>query len=124
LIREAQIALAAGNAAGSVVSDSGLYRRDSTEAGYRAFMEPSGRNPWQRWQIRAPRKGLKFAKPLPWVATGYRGNAMVRTGSTVRVRQRALQNPPQISVLHTRRTIRSEQVDLNDKPFEAAVELG
>jgi hypothetical protein len=34
---------------------------------------------------------LRQAKPLPWVATGCRGDAMVRRGSTVRVRQRALQ---------------------------------
>src|SRR5215207_3622312 len=47
LIREARIALAAGNAVGSVVAVSGLYRRDSTGAGYGAFMESSGRNPWQ-----------------------------------------------------------------------------
>jgi len=47
LIQEAQIALAARNAVGSVVAGSGLYRRGSTGPGYGAFMEPSGRNPWQ-----------------------------------------------------------------------------
>jgi hypothetical protein len=32
-------------------------------------------------------------EPLPWVATGCRRGSMVRRGSTVRVRQRALQRP-------------------------------
>jgi hypothetical protein len=37
--------------------------------------------------------GSDTRKPLPWVATGCRKRHMVRRGSTVRVRQRALQKP-------------------------------
>ena len=37
------------------------------------------------------RNGENERKPLPWVATGCRDPKMVRRGSTVRVRQRALQ---------------------------------
>src|SRR5438094_8363282 len=44
-------------------------------------------------QIACARKRRKQAKPLPWVATGCRSKYMVRRGSTVRVRQRALQRP-------------------------------
>src|SRR5215207_124403 len=44
-------------------------------------MEPSGRN---RSQMGGRGEGLRQAKPLPWVA-------IVERGSTVRVRQRALQ---------------------------------
>src|SRR5215218_9683996 len=51
-----------------------------------AFMEPSGRNRW-KWSGRESGSDRRIA--LPWVATGCRGNAMVRRGSTVRVRQRA-----------------------------------
>jgi hypothetical protein len=38
-------------------------------------------------------KGQIKPKPLPWVATGCRRERMVRRGSAVRVRQRALQKP-------------------------------
>jgi hypothetical protein len=38
------------------------------------------------------RNRVNKPKLLPWVATGCRGRQMVRRGSTVRVRQRALQN--------------------------------
>jgi hypothetical protein len=44
-----------------------------------------------RWQIGRPRNGGIKPKPLPPVATSCRGTLMVRRGSTVRVRQRALQ---------------------------------
>src|SRR2546429_5794338 len=37
--------------------------------------------------------GENKPKPLPWVATGCVRSSMVRRGSTVRVRQRALQRP-------------------------------
>jgi hypothetical protein len=49
-----------------------------------------------RWQV--GRRGSRQNKPKPLlsVATGCHGNAMVRRGSTVRVRQRALK-PPQNS---------------------------
>src|SRR5919201_5202378 len=40
---------------------------------------------------RSLRNGRNKRKPLPWVATGCRLERMVRRGSTVRVRQRALQ---------------------------------
>jgi hypothetical protein len=43
----------------------------------------------RKWDRRE--SGSNRRKPLPWVATGCRGKAMVRRGSTVRVRQRALQ---------------------------------
>jgi hypothetical protein len=38
-------------------------------------------------------------KPLPWVATSCRAQRMVRRGSTVRVRQRALQKPRKAALL-------------------------
>ena len=38
--------------------------------------------------------GSDKRKPLPWVATRCLSRSMVRRGSTVRVRQRALQNRP------------------------------
>jgi hypothetical protein len=38
--------------------------------------------------------GSDRPKPLPWVATGCRRDGMVRRGSTVRVRQRALKDLP------------------------------
>jgi hypothetical protein len=44
-----------------------------------------------RSQIAQAQTPPKQAKPLPWVATGCRKQRMVRRGSTVRVRQRALQ---------------------------------
>jgi hypothetical protein len=57
-------------------------------------MEPRGCNPWQ---ISRKFDGLKDRRntrePLPWVATGCLRSSMVRRGSTVRVRQRALQKP-------------------------------
>ena len=47
----------------------------------------TGRKPLRRGSGRDKRK------PLPWVATSCRSQRMVRRGSTVRVRQRALQKP-------------------------------
>jgi hypothetical protein len=44
------------------------------------------------WQMGEPQERPKQAKSVA-VATGCRGNAMVRRGSTVRVRQRTLQSP-------------------------------
>jgi hypothetical protein len=68
-----------------------------------AFMEPRGCN-W--WQSAANRRGRGSAenkpKPLPWVATGCPPKYMVRRGSTVRVRQRALQRPREDSPLPER----------------------
>jgi hypothetical protein len=49
-------------------------------------MEPSGR----KWE--GAENGSDKRKPLPSVATGCLSRSMVRRGSTVRVRQRALQN--------------------------------
>ena len=60
-----------------------------------AFMEPSGRNRWQPVANGAAAKTAQTVEPLPWVATGCRVNAIVRRGSTVRVRQRALTKAPQ-----------------------------
>ena len=40
-----------------------------------------------------PKNGSDKRKPLPWVATSCLSRSMVRRGSTVRVRQRALQSP-------------------------------
>src|SRR6266540_842345 len=44
--------------------------------------------------------GSNKRKPLPWVATSCRDPKMVRRGSTVRVRQRALQSPSKSGVSH------------------------
>jgi hypothetical protein len=47
-----------------------------------------------RSQIEPPREPQRNKpKPLPWVATACRDERMVRRGSTVRVRQRALKSP-------------------------------
>ena len=57
-------------------------------------MEPSGRN--QRQPVAnppCPKPAATSQKRLPRVATGCRSERMVRRGSTVRVRQRALQKP-------------------------------
>jgi hypothetical protein len=43
----------------------------------------------RKWDGRE--NGSNARKPLPWVATGCRSGRMVRRGSTVRVRQRALE---------------------------------
>jgi hypothetical protein len=55
-------------------------------------MEPSGRN-WEQPVANATvsKNGSNGLKLLPWVATGCRDPKMVRRGSTVRARQRALQ---------------------------------
>jgi Winged helix DNA-binding domain len=52
---------------------------------------PAGATSGNQWQ--SPRRGKRQNKPnlLPSVASGCRGRQMVRRGSTVRVRQRALQ---------------------------------
>ncbi len=67
--------------------------RDSAR-GDGAFMEPRGCN---RLATGRKSNGLKnrrnTRKPLPCVATSCHLERMVRRGSTVRVRQRALQNP-------------------------------
>jgi hypothetical protein len=54
-------------------------------------MEPSGRN-WSQPVAdgAAPTKAQNKRKPLPWVATGCLSRSMVRRGSAVRVRKRAL----------------------------------
>src|ERR671922_2351514 len=55
-------------------------------------MEQSGRNGWQPVTNGAPSKTAQTREiRLPWVATSCRVPKMVRRGSTVRVRQRALQ---------------------------------
>src|SRR6266571_2971584 len=46
-----------------------------------------------QWQSVGRKSGRNKPKPLPWVATGCRSKYMVRRGSPVRVRKRALQNP-------------------------------
>jgi hypothetical protein len=46
-----------------------------------------------------PENGSNKPKPLPWVATSCRAPKMVRRGSTVRVRQRALQKPRKTRLL-------------------------
>ena len=78
LIREAQIALAAGNAVGSVVAGSGLYRRDSTGARMERLWSPSGRNPWQPVANSRAAKTAQIRETVAVGATGCRGNAMVR----------------------------------------------
>ena len=66
----------------------------------RRHPEQTGRRqgrPWSQavatshnwWQMGEPQERPKQAKALPWLATGCRGNAMVRRGSTVRARRRA-----------------------------------
>jgi hypothetical protein len=50
----------------------------------------AGATSGNRWQMHEPRKWLNKLKPLPPVATSCRSERMVRRGSTVRVRQRAL----------------------------------
>jgi hypothetical protein len=77
----------------SRVSTSSVRRVD-TRGTDGAFMEPRGCNRWQS-AANAPREKPARTKPRPlrWVATGCRSQRMVRRGSTVRVRQRALQTP-------------------------------
>jgi hypothetical protein len=73
-----------------------LTRGQVVDRGQRdgAFMEPRGCNRSQPVAKRIARKRAKTSrKPLPWVATSCRKQRMVRRGSTVRVRQRALQKP-------------------------------
>jgi hypothetical protein len=54
-------------------------------------MEPSSRNQWQSAANGLSAKNRENRRnPLPWVATGCHDPKMVRRGSTVRVRQRAL----------------------------------
>jgi hypothetical protein len=50
---------------------------------------PAGATGGNRWQMADPRKPLKQAYPQPVATHGNRFGAMVRRGSTVRVRQRA-----------------------------------
>ena len=52
-----------------------------------------GCNRWQRPQMPKLKNGDVKPKPLPRVATGCQEERMVRRGSAVRVRQRALQSP-------------------------------
>jgi hypothetical protein len=60
-------------------------------------MEPSGRNQWQPVAKGAAlENGSLKRKPVPLVATSCLSRSMVRPESAVRVRQRALQKPPQI----------------------------
>ena len=57
-------------------------------------MEPSGRNQWQPVaNAQTLRTAKNKPKPLPPVATSCRSERMIRRGSTVRVRQRAWENP-------------------------------
>jgi CrcB-like protein involved in camphor resistance len=93
LIREGQIALAAGNAVGSVVAGSGLYRRDSAGAGYGAFMEPSGRNLWQPVANSSAAKTAQIGETVAVGCDRLPRKCHGKEGSTVQVRQRALQNP-------------------------------
>ena len=65
-------------------------------------MEPYGA-PWLQLattgcRSHCPKKRGNKRKPLPWVATGCRREHMVRRGSTVRVRQRALQKSCRIGL--------------------------
>jgi hypothetical protein len=68
-----------------------LLIRDSGHR-YGGFMEPSGLQPVATKSEDPGNGGIK-PKPLQPVATSCRGTLMVRRGSTVRVRQRALRNP-------------------------------
>jgi hypothetical protein len=55
-------------------------------------MEPCGCNQWQSVANRVGAKAAETSeKPLPCLATSCRDERMVRRGSAVRVRQRALQ---------------------------------
>src|SRR5438094_9931308 len=47
-----------------------------------AFVEPSGRNGWQRWQMEHPRKPLKQAERQRVATDGNGFAALVREGST------------------------------------------
>jgi hypothetical protein len=51
--------------------------------------------------------GADMRNPLPWVATGCVRRSMVRRGSTVRVRQRALQKPRKSRLFRSARVARA-----------------
>jgi hypothetical protein len=53
--------------------------------------------------------GSNRRKPLPWVATACRVEPMVRRGSTVRVRQRALQNTRKFALSRPRPVAKDEE---------------
>src|SRR5687767_4809954 len=76
-----------------------------------AIAAQSGRKRWQRVANRAAPKTAEIRRNrLPWVA-------MVRRGSTVRVRQRALQSPSKSGVSH-RTLYRANKVLLLGFPHE------
>jgi hypothetical protein len=73
-----------------------------------AVVEQSGRNPAQPTATRsAPKSTGNAAETLRSAAPGRRRASMVRRGSTVRVRQRALQNPSRSALLRSARLAQS-----------------
>jgi hypothetical protein len=85
----------------------GYVRRDSGESDDFVLLGPPDGAP-EVWSVYGAERSQPVAtggrwddlesgsdtrKPLPWVATSCPDPKMVRRGSTVRVRQRALQNP-------------------------------
>jgi hypothetical protein len=72
-----------------------LYGRQRMEHLWSRAVATSGnRGKWD-----GPENGQNSPKPLPWVATSCDRAWMVRRGSTVRVRQRALQKAAQIGAI-------------------------
>jgi hypothetical protein len=71
---------------------------------------PAGATGGNGWQFGAREDGSDRRKPLRWVATGCRGVRMVRRGSAVRVRQRALQKPRKSRLFSVGATCRSSSV--------------
>jgi hypothetical protein len=66
-------------------------------------MEPRG-NRWQAVENpKALRGGSTSEKPVPWAATSCPSKRMVRRGSTVRVRQRALEKARKSALSHSDR---------------------
>jgi hypothetical protein len=64
-----------------------------------------------------PKSGSKTQKPLPWVATSCRRSSMVRRGSTVRVRQRALQKAAQNAAFSFRENLLLIERAIGMEPF-------
>ena len=69
-------------------------------------MEPRGCNRWNGWQFDSPSKPRKQANPLPPAATSCLRRSMVRRGSPVRVRKRALQKRRTSALFRSRRLAR------------------
>ena len=92
----------------------GYVRRDSGESDDFVLLGPPDGAP-EVWSVYGAERSQPVAtggrwddlesgsdtrKPLPWVATSCPDPKMVRRGSTVRVRQRALQSPSKSGVSH------------------------